>query len=399
MNAQPTSYEPIRREDLSWLGTEPIPAAVYHDPDWFELEREAVFKRSWLLIGHVCEIARPGSFIVRAVEVARTKLLIVHGKDGQIRAFHNVCTHRGTELVAAESGEASSFTCRYHAWTFGYDGALRAAPDFEQFYVDKADCGLVPVAVEVCGGLLFVNLQAAPGESLREFLGPLADRLEALPISRATTFSEYVYEIDANWKVNYDNFQENYHLRFIHPKTGAAACGADNPMGYPTSYSFWGPHRGQALWRNPDPPPPGEVQALAFGKAAAFAAADGVAGGKVDFKLFPNLFLVGQPAYIFSHCVMPLSVTRSRGTIRIYWAGEDGCASRRFAREYVMAVLRDIHAEDRGIIKAGQRGLSSGVLKHIHFQPHESLCRHLFNGVRERVEAYRAELGAAGAAR
>jgi phenylpropionate dioxygenase-like ring-hydroxylating dioxygenase large terminal subunit len=391
VNDAVSTYRPVDPQDLAWLGTGPIPARPYYDPEWFELEREAVFKRTWLQVGHVCELPGPASFIVRPVEVAGASVLIVRGKDDVIRAFHNVCTHRGTELVAAKQGKAAAFTCRYHAWTFGYDGALRSAPDFERFYVAKADCGLKPVAADVCGGLIFVNFAPRPSEGLRDFLGPIAEQLDGLTPSRATTFSEYVYEIEANWKLAYDNFQENYHLRFIHPKTGGATIGPDNPMGYPTSYSFYGPHRGQTLWKNPDPPPPPPTLAFTYGKAAALAAADGAPNGKVDFKVFPNLFLIGQTAWFFSHVMMPLSATRTRGVIRLYWVGEDGDATRRFVREHLMASVRDLHAEDRAIIEAGQKGLGSGALEHINFQLHESLCRHLHACVDERVQAYRAE--------
>ena len=130
--------------------------------------------------------------------------------------------------------------------------------------------------------------------------------------------------------------------------------------------------------------------------AAELAAAEsGAAGGaaKLDFKVFPNLFIIGQTGYFFTHCVMPVGPEKSRGVIRVYWVGQDGSASQRYAREYVMGTLRDVHSEDRGIICAGQRGLSSGAIKHIHFQTHESLCRHLYNTVNEMVEAYKAERG------
>jgi phenylpropionate dioxygenase-like ring-hydroxylating dioxygenase large terminal subunit len=390
------NYDPVPHEDLAWLGQGPIPAAPYYDPAWFELEREAVFKRTWLQIGHLCELPAPGDFIVRDLEVAKASILITHGKDGKIRAFHNVCTHRGTQLVAEAAGRASSFTCRYHAWTFGYDGQLRSAPDFEQFYVDKADCGLKEIAAEVCGGLIFVNLAPEPRESLGAFLGEVAEQLDRLPIGRATTFTEYVYEMEANWKVNYDNFQENYHLRFIHPRTGAATISEENPYGYPSGYAFWGPHRGQTLWMNPQAVTPTGVQAFAYGLAGKMDWADGVGRGKVDMKLFPNLFVIGLSTYAFTHCVLPISATTCRGVIRVYWRGEDDTASRRFAREYMWGAVRDVHAEDRSIIARGQRGLNSGAIRHIHFQLHEALCRHLFNEVNARVEAYKAELRAGG---
>ena len=384
--------------DFDAFGTDPIPAAPYYDPAYFELEREAVFKRTWLQIGHVSEIAEPGSFIQRPIEVAKTSVLIVHGKDGKIRAFHNICTHRGTKLVEKPSGKASSFICPYHSWNYGYDGALRSAPDFELFHLSKADCGLAKVSVDVCGGLVFINLDPEPAQSLREFLGPLVEKLEMLPSATATTFSEYVYEIDANWKVTYDNFQETYHLRAIHPRTTAPTFSFENPLGYPLRYGFNGPHREKTIWTNADPKIP-PFQLFAFGKAAGFAAADGVMPrptNKEYFMLFPNFFILGSPTQHFSHMVMPISPTKSRGVIRLYWIGEDDCASRRFVREYTMMLVRDIHSEDVDVIKAGQFGLSSGVLKHIHFQDQEILCRHLYHAVNDRVEAYKAELQATG---
>jgi len=388
-------------DDPAGLGTGPIPAGPYFRTDYFELEREAIFKRTWLQIGHLCEIEEPGSFVVRSVEAANASILVTHGKDGRIRAFHNVCTHRGTQLVAEESGKRSSFSCRYHMWTFGYDGQLRSAPDFERFYVDKSTCGLREVAVDVCAKLIFINLEKSPAQSLREFLGPIADQLETLPVAKATTFSEYVYEIDANWKLTYDNFQENYHLRFIHPRSGAAAVAAENPFGYPVRYGFHGLHRTQTIWTNPAAVPK-PFQGFAFGKMARLAMADGFgnrAQNKEYFALFPNFFMLGSVTQPFSHCVMPISATRSRGVVRLYWHGEDDSASRRFAREYAMATARDIHAEDRAVIEAGQKGLSSGALEHIHFQSQEVLCRHLFNVTNDTVAAYKAAQGAAGGAR
>jgi phenylpropionate dioxygenase-like ring-hydroxylating dioxygenase large terminal subunit len=380
-------------EDTAGLGTDPIPAGPYYQPEYFAWEREAIFRRTWLQIGHVCELPEADSFIVREVEIANASILITRGRDDRIRAFHNVCTHRGTQLVAEQGGRRALFSCPYHMWTFSGDGELRSAPDFERFYVDKSQCSLPEVAVDVCAGLIFINLDNSPPQGLREYLGPMADKLETLPVASATTFSEYVYEIEGNWKITYDNFQENYHLRFIHPRSGEASGGPQNPFGYPVEYGFQPPHRTQLIWSNPDARPK-PVQMLAFMKGAGFAARDGFTNpenAKRYFAIFPNLFVFGSPTTPFSQCVVPLSPTRSRGIIRLYWSGDDDCASRRFSREYAMALAKDIHSEDISVIEAGQRGLSSGALSHIHFQSQEILCRHLFHEVNNRVEAYLAE--------
>jgi phenylpropionate dioxygenase-like ring-hydroxylating dioxygenase large terminal subunit len=381
------------RDDPDVLGREPIPARYYHDPEWYELERKAVFMRSWLNIGHVCEIPEPGSFVRREIEFANASLLIVRGKDGGIRALHNVCTHRGTQIVEEAAGKKSTFSCRYHMWTFGTDGALISAPDFERFNTTKEACALKQVAVEVCGGLIFICFE--PQQSLREFLGTMANTLEQLPLARATTFHEYVYEIDANWKMDYDNFQENYHLRFIHSRSAGAGLWDENPFGYPSHFTLNGRHRTQTIWANPDPEVPPTMME-AFVRGAGRLAADGILNDPLAreyLALYPNVFIFGSPGSHFLHNVFPLGPEKSRGVIRLYWIGDDQTASVRYAREFALAQIRDIHSEDVAIVQAGQRGIASGAIEHIHFQEKEVLCRHFIKVVEEAVEAYRTETG------
>ena len=239
-----------------------IPGGRYTDPDFLRLEQQYLWKRSWLYALHADELPRPGSF--RMWRKTGAPIIIIRGKDGEVRAFHNVCTHRGTQLVDEASGKRSQFSCRYHMWTFGTDGRLMSAPDFERFYVAKEDCSLKQLPTQVLAGMIFVNFDPSPKQSVREFFGPIAEEMELLPVARAVEFTEWCYEIEANWKLNFDNFQENYHLRFIHPRTGAQAFGPENPLGYPSHYGFSGPHRSQTLWFNPDPPPP----ALTFRRRA-----------------------------------------------------------------------------------------------------------------------------------
>jgi phenylpropionate dioxygenase-like ring-hydroxylating dioxygenase large terminal subunit len=391
MNAPTPSFEPVSAAAVAHLGTQPVPAKPYYDPDWFALEREAVFRRSWLYIGHECELQENGSFIRRDLEVLDASLLIVRGKDGVIRAFHNVCTHRGTQLVEESAGKQSTFSCPYHMWTFGGDGALLSAPDFERFNLDKKDCALKSVALDVCAGMIFVHLGQEP-QPLSEWLGELGPQMETLPVARAKTFHEYCYTINANWKLTYDNFQENYHLRFIHGRSGRAAFAPENPFGYPKEFAFHGIHRTQSIWSNPDPQPYA-IQTSAFSKLMERAIDDDIFSthfGRQYFALFPSFFMLGTPLQNFVHMVYPISATQSRGVIRIYWVEEDRSASERFGREAVMGTLRDVHAEDVAVIEAGQRGLSSGALEHIHFQSQEALCRHLINNVMDMVEAYKA---------
>jgi len=379
------------QDDALALGTEPIPARYYFDADWYEWERKAIFLRSWLNIGHVCELPQPGSFFRREIEFAGASLLIVRGKDGEIRAFHNVCTHRGTQLTQEACGKKSTFSCPYHSWTFGTDGRLLSAPDFERFYVDKESLGLKQVKLEVCAGLIFICFE--PQQSLREYLGPIADKLGQLAVARATTFHEYTYDIEANWKLTYDNFQENYHLRFVHSRTAGPSLAGENPFGYPSSFSLEGIHRTQTIWINPEAQYT-PTQIGSFTRGMSRLAADGLLElpySSEYFALFPNFFLLCNPGNHFLHTVLPISPTRSRGVIRLYWVGEDETASVRYAREYAMATTRDIHSEDVAIIESGQRGLNGGAIENVHFQEKEILCRHFIKVIEEQVEAFKAE--------
>jgi phenylpropionate dioxygenase-like ring-hydroxylating dioxygenase large terminal subunit len=389
MNVQKAITMLPTEEAAKLRGSGPVSARPYYDPEWWELERKAIFLKSWLHIGHVCEVPEPGSFIRREVEFARASLLIVRGKDGAVRTFHNVCTHRGTQLVDEAAGKRAQFSCPYHMWTFGSDGRLLSAPDFERFHVDKEDCALKQVRTEVLAGMIFINFDPQPKETAREFFGPIADELELLPMARATCFTEWTYEIEANWKTHFDNFQENYHLRFIHPRTGEQTIGPDNPFGYPTHYGFSGPHRSQTLWRNPDPPPIAPTLLIGHARGAARAEKS---FPKTDFKLFPCLHVVGlPPGQQFTHTHWPLGPSRTRSIVRMYWTAETDSASCAFFRELAAMSIRDVLSEDRWAVEAGQRGMGRGAIDQIRFQDHEMLLRHLYETVQEKVAEYLAD--------
>lgn len=392
---QPIPMLPVD-EAAQRFSREPVSSRPYFDPEHWELERKAIWLRTWLHIGHACEIPEPGSFIVREVEFAKASLLIVRGKDGAVRAFHNVCTHRGTQLVSEQSeGKRSQFSCPYHMWTYGSDGKLLSAPDFERFYLKKDDCSLKAVHCETLAGMIYVNFAAEPKQTLREFYGAIGDRLEELPVARATHFTEYTYVMDANWKTIFDNFQENYHLRFVHPRNSEAILTEENPFGYPIEYGFYGPHRSQTLppFKNPNyVPPPMLVHAAGLG--AAVAARDGLAFPKIDFKCFPALHFVGLSPNFNSHTWMPLDAGRTRASIRTYYTGPADRASTLYAREHSQMTFRDVLAEDRPAIESAQRGLASGALEQVYFQDHEMLPRHQYETVQAMIADYLADEGA-----
>jgi len=286
-------------------------------------------------------------------------------------------------------------------WTFGTDGRLLSAPDFERFYLsDKSACDLRKVSVDVCAGLLFINLDPEPRQGLREFLGEMGEMIEGLPIARATTYDEYAYDIDANWKVTFDNFQENYHLRFVHRRTNGAPAldSSPNPFNYPVAYELFSPHRMDTSPGGDIPSdPPKPLTGFLLGKMGEQLVADGLVGGphaRDYFVFFPNLYVFGNPGMHFTHTVMPVSPSKSRGVFRFYWIGDDRTARERMSRELAVAFAREIHVEDCETIASAQRGIESGAITHVHFQEQEVLCRHLLASVQDMVHAWLAEQGA-----
>ena len=193
-----------------------LPAAWYSDPEIFRAERERIFLREWQYAGHADRVADPGGYLTCAA--GEVPIVVVRGRDGVLRAFVNVCRHRG-HLVAEGSGRRETLQCPYHAWTYDLDGSLRAAPRSEREPgFDRSGLGLLPVAVDTSGPLVFVNPdpETAP---LAEALGELPDVLAATGFDfaglRAYEHSEWV--VAANWKVVVENFLECYHCPVAHP--------------------------------------------------------------------------------------------------------------------------------------------------------------------------------------
>jgi phenylpropionate dioxygenase-like ring-hydroxylating dioxygenase large terminal subunit len=191
-----------------------LPPAAYTNRELLELEREAIFRRDWVAIGRVDEIAKPGDYMTAQID--HTPVLAARQKDGSIRVFANVCTHRAMELVEGR-GSARRFTCRYHAWTFGLNGDLIAAPAMAEGFC-KSGKGLTELRHEVALGFLFVSLNDNP-TSLSERLAPLAERVSPYQVERMRTLRKDTLFWDCTWKVAVENGIEPYHITATHPQT------------------------------------------------------------------------------------------------------------------------------------------------------------------------------------
>src|SRR3954462_14411142 len=208
------------------LDTAPVDYTDSISPEHYELERDAIFRRTWLQVGRVEQLRRKGSYFTRELHAARTSVVVVRGTDDEVRAFHNICRHRGNKLVWQDfpgeevRGTARQFTCKYHGWRYGLDGGCTFVQQESEFFgLDKKDYGLAPVHCEVWEGWIFVNFdRESEPRPLREYLGEYGAGFEGYPFHEMTQVHKYRAEIGANWKLYIDAFTEFYHAPVLHAK-------------------------------------------------------------------------------------------------------------------------------------------------------------------------------------
>lgn len=387
------NYEKMWIDEFPELGTGPISTKPFFCPEHYRLEQEKVFSKVWLEVGRVEEIPEPGDYFVREIEIARASIIIIRGRaDGEIRAFHNVCPHRGNKLLweTQERGNARGIKCRFHAWTFSSDGRLVGVPGEDKFYnLDRAECGLIPVAVDVFEGFIFINLDPSPEQTLVEFLGPMADHLRGFPYHEFTTEYFYRAELNANWKVCLDAFSEAYHVLFVHAETvGKANVSADNPLSLPLGVELHGRHRSAQIYGNPN-----HTHSPTSKIAADYGITSLTRGQGLDtmpdhinphrspdfnFDLsavFPSFMVHLRPGEYFTHNFWPLGPDRTLWEGRNYYRPAKD-AGQRFSQEYSHLMRRNAWLEDTSTMEATHAGLASGALKNFVVSDPEILIRH-----------------------
>ncbi len=200
--------------DLAHAST--LPAVFYLDPDFHEREKETIFANSWQIAGRAEQVAKPGSFI--ALDIAGEPVSIVRGDDDKLRAFSNVCRHRGS-LILDGQGCTKVLKCPYHAWTYDLNGELQHAPEFEGVQNwNRSEVRLPEFHAEVFGPLLFVNLGKTP-IPFADVVGQIPRDIErhGFPLQSYRFLTRTEYIINCNWKVYVDNYLEGYHLPSVHP--------------------------------------------------------------------------------------------------------------------------------------------------------------------------------------
>jgi glycine betaine catabolism A len=281
-----------------------LPARAYTDPQWFGGEMDRLFARMWLAAAREGELDGAGSFVTR--EVAGAGVLIVRTTDGSIRAFHNVCRHRGTRIcVAAHGTFQGSIQCPYHAWTYALDGRLLAAPQMDESAgFDRSEFPLRGIACETWDGHVFINL-TAQAPPLRDQLADLPARFAPWQMQDLRLAHRIEYEVAANWKLVVQNYNECLHCPIIHPLLNRMHhyLAADN---VPTTATYCG-------------------GAMGFKDGVETLSSDGkrrrefLPGlGEHErslvnyFAIYPNLLLTLHPDYMMTITIWPRDCGRTR---------------------------------------------------------------------------------------
>jgi choline monooxygenase len=345
-----------------------IPNTWYTSPEVYALERDAVFARSWQMVGRREQAAKPGQYLT--ADIAGEPVLVVRGEDGTLRAFFNVCRHRAARVCTEECGTATKLRCHYHGWTYDLSGQLRGVPEFDAVQnFRREDNGLPPVAVAEWGPFVWVHLNP-PREPLEAFLGPLVSWAESRKVFDGLTwYARKSYDLACNWKVYADNYLDGgYHVSTVHP----ALAGALDYREYRTTCDGH-----TVLQSAPTKPAEGDAGRTRTGDAAYW-------------WLYPNFMLNAYAGVLDTNLVLPLGVDRCRVVFDFYFARslpED------FKRQS-LDVAERVQAEDIGVCEEVQRNLNSRSYTSGRFSVKRENGGHHFHRMLGRVLQAQGELGA-----
>jgi len=388
------------------LGTDPVSYEDSISPEHYELERKAIFGRTWLNLGRVEQIPKAGNYFTKELDAAGTSLIVVRGKDGEVRAFHNICRHRGNKLVWNDfpreetSGTCRQFTCKYHGWRYDLDGALNFVQQQSEFFdLDMADYGLAPVQTETWQGFIFVNLDPDNTESIGDYLGELGAGLEGYPFEEMTQVYKYRAEVGSNWKLFIDAFAEFYHAPILHANQATAEESRKlSGYGYEAlAYEIDGPHSMVSSWGGMAPPKDINMvkpieQVLESGLFGPWQRPDlpGLenlppsvnpsqhrAWGVDSFVFFPNfMLLVWAPGWYLTYHYWPTSYNTHIFEGNLYFVPPK-TASDRLRQELAAVTFKEYALQDGNTLEATQSMIETRVVTEFPLNDQEVLLRHL----------------------
>lgn len=406
------------------LGTEDIPFEDSISPEFFELEREAVFRRSWLHVGRTTEIPSPGEYFTRELPTLKASLIIAHGQDGKVRAFHNICSHRGNKLIWDEHpglevcGKAKRFTCKYHNWQYDTEGTCRQVNMKGWFFdLDISDYNLIEVPCDVWETFIFVNLDVEPRQTLPEFLGEIAIGIGGYPFERMSQMYRFRSDINANWKLFEDAFQEQYHGNSLHHKLIDERSSAPLRGSQGSYFEIHGRH---SVWSTAVPAaavdrvrPPRPMERIFEASLWGQLNGPGLPGVELPrlanptnhpdwtstmLHVYPNLdIIVWKTGYITTYTYWPTAVNRHIYDARLYYQPPRN-ATDRLAQELSAVEFKEFCLQDANTLEATQSMLETRVRTTFPLCDEEVQVRHNHMEIVDAVEAYRKELNNGGTA-
>ncbi|WP_422928889.1 aromatic ring-hydroxylating oxygenase subunit alpha [Singulisphaera sp. PoT] len=286
-------------------GASTLPACYYNDPDLFRREYERFFFGMWIYAGREEQVESPGSYLIR--EVGPESIMIARGEDGRLRAFYNVCRHRGTRICEGEGGklEGHSFQCPYHAWTYDLQGRLIGAPHMDVVEgFRKDDYPLKPVGLATWDGHIFVNLSAAP-RPFEDQVGGLVEKFKPWGMQDLRLGHRVVYDVKANWKLLIQNYSECLHCPIIHPAFQKLSHYLDGDS-EPTHWGYLG-------GKNDLRPGVATISKDGHQSRDYLPGLKGADLRRVYFyAVLPNLLLTLLPDYMVTYTLWPKAVDRTQ---------------------------------------------------------------------------------------
>jgi phenylpropionate dioxygenase-like ring-hydroxylating dioxygenase large terminal subunit len=360
-------------------------------PEHFEREREKIFRRAWMPIGHTDDVPKKGSYLVYDMPTFNTSLLIIRGNDDRVRVFHNACRHRGNKIIRDGQGCQAHFVCSFHGWSYTPEGALSVITDEHQFDdVDKAQLGLVPVATEIWENMIFVNFSTHPRETLREWLGELYGQYGNDYFGWHEKVANQQFVLNCNWHLGVNSFTEGYHTLYIHKDTARDYQGGrGNPQRHRPSMELFRRHHRYSAPGNPDHKIlPVEAIAIKYGRKLIPAfdfdstgLPPGVNPTRYDkwafdvLELFPNFVMLTGNHWRAELWFWPIDAGRTLIVNRAYNYKTKNLGER-VSRSYFRSRGRDVLREDLNTLEAQQQMLASGAVPEVVLSRQEMALRH-----------------------
>jgi phenylpropionate dioxygenase-like ring-hydroxylating dioxygenase large terminal subunit len=398
------------------LSTEPLSYGDSISPEFYALEQEAIFKKTWLNIGRVEQLPKAGSFFTKELDSARTSVLIVKNREGELKAFHNMCRHRGNKLAWTDypkdevNGVSRQFTCKYHGWRYDLDGKLTFVQQEDEFFnLDKAKLSLAPITVDVWAGFIFITFDPSP-QPLKDYMGSMGAGIAAYPFELMTQKHTYRSEIGSNWKLFIDAFMEFYHAPVLHAKQSVSEESRKlQSYGYQAlSYDIDGPHAMVSSWGGMAPPKDLNMvkpieRTLHSGLFGPWEGPDvgelppGVNPAKsptwgIDsFLFFPNfMLLLWKPGWYLTYHYWPTSYNTHIFETSLYFAPPKN-AFERLQQELAVVTFKEYGLQDANTLEATQTMLQSGAVAEFPLCDQEVMLRHLHSTCRDWVDRHQGK--------